>query len=453
MYQNLLDYNKKKEELIVRFCKQINSKHSESFSLDKKSSNLFRTRASTKNVKLIDLKVFNKVIHVDTENLIADVEGLTTYEDLVHETLKYSCLPAVVPELKSITVGGAISGCGIESSSFRYGLVHETVKEMEILLADGRVVTCTPDNEYRDLFYGIPNSYGTFGYALRVKIQLIPVQKYVKLTHDRFSDPALYFKTINRLCEEKGLADAYIEGVIFDRNEMYITRGKFVDVAPYTSNYCYKNIYFKSIQTNQEDFVSTLDYIWRWDSDWFWCSKVFGLQNPLIRFLFGKFMLSSVVYKSIMHFFNRHPILYSALTPFQKKRESIIQDVLIPVEQSDSFLDFFQKEIGIKPIWICPSKAYSKKHRYSFCSLDPDTLYLDFGFWDSIETDKEAGYYNKKIEKKVMDLGGSKSLYSSSFYTEDEFWSIYNHPEYLSLKHKYDPKNMFGNLYEKCTRV
>ena len=93
-------------------------------------------------------------------------------------------MPTVVPELKSITIGGAVVGVGVESSSFRsvsiasgccrnrhcrYGFVHETILEMEVLLANGEVLICTPDNEHSDLFFAIPNSYGTFGYILRLK--------------------------------------------------------------------------------------------------------------------------------------------------------------------------------------------------------------------------------------------------------------------------------------------
>ena len=46
-------------------------------------------------------------------------------------------MPLVVPQLKTITLGGAVAGLGIESSSFRNGLPHESVLEMEILTGDG----------------------------------------------------------------------------------------------------------------------------------------------------------------------------------------------------------------------------------------------------------------------------------------------------------------------------
>ncbi|MFQ5729147.1 MAG: FAD-binding protein, partial [Waddliaceae bacterium] len=361
--------------------------------------------------------------------------------------------PPVVPELKSITIGGALSGCGIDSSSFRYGLVHETIKEMEVLLSDGRVVTCNPNNDHKDLFFAFPNTFGTLGYALKIKVQLIPVKKYVKLSHIHFSDPKKYFEELNRLCQEnrEGETIANIDGVIFNKDEMYITTGEYVDEAPCTSQYRYKNIYYQSIKNLRKDFLSSLDYIWRWDTDWFWRSKVFFLQNPFIRLLFGKCMLNSTVYTKIMHFVNRHSLLRSFLNSIGGKKESVIQDVVIPIQHAPYFLDFFTGEIGIKPIWICPIQPYSKNARFDFCPMDPDTLYIDFGFWDAVKTDKEEGYYNRKIEKMVTDLGGFKSLYSTSYYTEDEFWELYNRSQYLKLKKKYDPEGLFKGLYEKCS--
>jgi len=114
------------------------------------------------------VRSFNQVLHVDPSGWV-DAEGMTTYEDLARECLAHGVMPTVVPQLKTITLGGAVAGVGIESSSHRHGLVHDGVLEIEVLLGDGRVVVATPGNEHADLFYGFPNSYGTLGYALRVK--------------------------------------------------------------------------------------------------------------------------------------------------------------------------------------------------------------------------------------------------------------------------------------------
>ena len=63
----------------------------------------------------------------------ARVGGLTTYEQLVDELLPHGFVPLVVPQLRTITIGGAVTGLGIEAASFRNGLPHESVREMRIL--------------------------------------------------------------------------------------------------------------------------------------------------------------------------------------------------------------------------------------------------------------------------------------------------------------------------------
>ena len=69
---------------------------------------------------------------------------MCTYEDLVAATLPYGLSPLVVPQLKTITLGGAVTGLGIESASFRNGLPHESVLEMDILTGAGEIVTASP---------------------------------------------------------------------------------------------------------------------------------------------------------------------------------------------------------------------------------------------------------------------------------------------------------------------
>lgn len=435
-----MNYKQKTEQLTKRF---LALKQEGSIALHKDTTNLFRKR--NQKTKKLNVKHFNHVISIDTERMTADVEGMTTYERLVNETLKHGLLPTVVPELKTITIGGACTGLGIESSSFKYGLVHETVEELDVLTGTGQITTCSPTKN-ADLFYGFPNSYGTLGYALRVRVKLTPCKKYVKLKHERFDNAKDFFAAMDLACGRKE-AD-FIDGTIFSEKEHYLTLGMFVNTAPPTSDYTGKNIYYKSIKEKETDYLTTHDYIWRWDTDWFWCSKHFHVQNPFIRRVWGKKRLNSKTYMRINKFSQRHPFLGKLATGF-KKTESIIQDIQIPINNCAAFIDFFHNTIGITPVWTCPIKPYNDK-TYPLYPLDPDTLYINFGFWDLKRTDKEDGHYNKLIERKVEELGGKKSLYSTSYYSEKKFWELYNKPAYDKLKKKYDPDNTFPNLYQKC---
>jgi FAD/FMN-containing dehydrogenase len=406
--------------------------------LRKSTSNLFRHR-SQEGKQLIDVRGFKQCLNVDPQRMTADVEGMITYEALVDETLKFGLLPAVVPQLKTITVGGAVSGLGIESSSFKFGLVHETIEEMEIFLGDGRLVTCSR-RKNPDLFFGFPNSYGTLGYALRLTIRLIPAKPYVHLTHTRFSDPESYFA---RVAERADSSMDYLDGTIFSSGEMYLTEGEFVDQVSSVSDYTYMDIYYKSIQRKPEDWLTAKDYIWRWDTDWFWCSKHFYVQKPAVR-RFAKWALNSATYQRIMR------LSYSIL-PDSGGTESVIQDVDIPIEHASQFFDFLLSEIGITPVWMCPFKTRRSNRHWDLSPLR-EGLHVNFGFWDVIPSTHEKGHFNRKIERKTMELGGAKGLYSSAWYDDAEFWSIYDQPRYKQLKQTYDPQGVFPDLYSKCVR-
>lgn len=417
--------------------------------LAKATSNLFRDRKRAP-ARRLDVRDFTNVLHVDAAAGIIDVEGMTPYATLVEESLKHGVMPTVVPQLKSITIGGAVTGCGIESSSFRYGLVHETVQELDVLLPDGSVVLCTPTNEHRDLFYGFPNSYGTLGYALRVRVKAIPVKPYVQLTHVRHTDADAYFADLERRCDDGGVD--FVDGTVFRRDEMYITLGRFVDEAPYLSDYTYERIYYRSIRERETDYLTTADYLWRWDTDWFWCSRNLGAQHPLIRRLYGRARLNSVTYTKLMRLNSRWKLTEALNRLRGVHAESVIQDVEIPVERGAEFLDFYHDTIRFLPVWICPTRSYRADVQFDLYRLAPRRLYVNFGFWDVIRgrEPRPAGFYNRQVERKVAELGGMKSLYSDSYFTPEEFWRIYNRPAYERLKRKYDPAGRLRDLYTKC---
>jgi FAD/FMN-containing dehydrogenase len=267
----------------------------------------------------------------------------------------------------------------------------------------------------------------------------MPVKPFVRLDHAVFRDPVSYFDRLTQTCQE---ADAdFVDGTAFSPDEIYLTTGTFCESAPFVSNYTHKQIYYKSIQHITADYLSVKDYIWRWDTDWFWCSKQFHLQHPLVRLLATRYLLNSRTYQRIMRLSHR-------FMPSSNGTESVIQDVDIPIENAPEFFEFLFREIRIAPVWICPFRASG--HPGPLYALTAGKLYVNFGFWDIIASDREPGHYNRKIEDKCLELQGKKALYSSSYYTQETFWSIYGKPCYDALKQKYDPAGVFPGLYEKC---
>ncbi|WP_067491616.1 FAD-binding oxidoreductase [Actinomadura hibisca] len=422
--------------------------------LAKKTSNLFRWRDPSAAPGL-DVSGFDRVLSVDPETRTAQVQGMTTYEDLVAATLPHGLMPTVVPQLKTITLGGAVTGLGIESSSFHLGLPHESVLEMEVLTGDGQVVTATRDNEHSDLFFGFPNSYGTLGYSLRLKIELVPVKPYVKVRHLRFDDAVAATNALAELSESRthdGEPIDFLDGTVFGPGEQYLTLGTFTDTAPYTSDYTGQQIYYRSIQQRSVDFLTVHDYIWRWDTDWFWCSGAFGVQNPTVRRLWPDKAKRSDVYRKMVAYDRRFQVIarierWRGLRP----REDVIQDIEVPVERLPEFLEFFHDKVGMTPVWLCPLRA---RESWPLYPLEPGRTYVNVGFWGTVRLPpgQIPEYHNRLIERRVAALDGHKSLYSTAFYSRDEFWRYYDGDTYRRLKNAYDPAKRLLDLYDKCVR-
>jgi FAD/FMN-containing dehydrogenase len=441
--------------------------------LAKPTSNLFRFRdtakparagkaatpgmADSEGVRHLDVSAFGRVIHVDPAAKTAVVGGMTTYEALCDATLPHNLMPLVVPQLKTITLGGAVTGLGIESTSLRNGLPHESVTEMQILTGDGRVVLATKDNEHRDLYYGFPNSYGTLGYSLALTIELEPVKPYVHLRHFAFNDPKSCMDAISEIAKAgqyHGHRADFVDATAFSTQELYLTVGAFSDKAPWLSDYTGQQIYYRSLRQSREDFLTIKDYIWRWDTDWFWCSRPFGVQNKLIRRLWPRKYRRSDVYRKLVAIDRKYgltAVLYERR--HFPQREMVIQDVEIPVDRGDQFLEFFEKSVKMSPVWLCPLRLRGER-TWPLYPLRPGEVYVNFGFWGTVPLPpgRKDGYYNRMVEEEVSALGGHKSLYSTSFYSEDEFRSRYNGAAYDKLKAEYDGDGRLLGLYDKCVR-
>jgi FAD/FMN-containing dehydrogenase len=420
--------------------------------LGKRTSNLFRFPAQTG--RRLDVTALNHVLAVDPVARTADVEGMVTYERLVDATLPYGLMPLVVPQLKTITLGGAVAGLGIESSSFRNGLPHESVLEMEVLTADGRVVVARPDNEHPDLFDAIPNSYGTLGYVLRLRIELEPVHPYVRLRHLRYGTAEECLDTMADVCAARsyqGEPVDFVDATVFAPDEQYLTLGSFVDDAAQVSDYTGMSVYYRSIQRREVDHLTVHDYLWRWDADWFWCSRAFGVQRPLVRRLWPKRYRRSDVYRRLVAFDRRHQLSarVSRLRGLPQQ-EPVVQDVEIPVAQTGKFLEVFHHDIGISPIWLCPLRLRGE-HVWPLYPLEPGELYVNVGFWSTapLQPGQPDDYHNRLIEDTVGALGGHKSLYSTVHYPREEFWRRYNGSAYDAAKATYDPDGRLPTLYDK----
>jgi FAD/FMN-containing dehydrogenase len=368
--------------------------------LAKPTSNLFRARVKT-HARGLDTSGLTNVLDIDPEARTADVAGMCTYEDLVAATLPYGLAPLVVPELKTITLGGAVTGLAVESTSFRNGLPHESVLEMDILTGSGDLLTVSPD-EHPDLYRAFPNSYGTLGYAVRLRIELESVSPFVALRHVRFSslsDLVGAMEGILETGELGGIRVDYLDGVVFSADESYLCLGTQSSVPGPVSDYTGQQVYYRSIRHENgvsDDRLTISDYLWRWDTDWFWCSGAFGVQNPRIRRLWPRryrrssFYWTLMKYEQRLHIGDRIEKLHG-----RPPRERVVQDVEVPIERSAEFLDWFLTTVPITPIWLCPLRLRNNEI-WPLFPLRPRLSYVNVGFWSTVAAGSSEGSANSE---------------------------------------------------------
>jgi FAD/FMN-containing dehydrogenase len=427
--------------------------------LAKRTSNLFRSGAHDRTHGL-DVGGLTGVIEVDPSAGTAEVQGMCTYEELVAATLPHGFIPFVVPQLRTITLGGAVTGLGIESTSFRNGLPHESVLQMDVLTGSGEIVTVKPGDRLFDAF---PNSYGSLGYAVRLRIELERVPSYVELRHVAFPDLDQLAAAVERIVADReweGRRVDGLDGVAFSPQESYLTLATWTDRPGPTSDYTGERIYYRSLQEREHDRLTMHDYLWRWDTDWFWCSGAFGLHDPTVRRLWPRRWRRSDVYHRLIGVDQK--VGFSARRDRRQgiARERVIQDIEVPVDRTREFVEWFDVEVGMRPVWLCPLRLREPEGKgtartWPSYPLDAGTTYVNVGFWGTvpIREGRVDGDVNRMVEAKVGELGGHKSLYSDSYYDRATFDALYDTANLEAVRREHDPDGRLKGLYEKAVRT
>ncbi len=414
------------EEEVETIRKQLVSLPTQ-VSLKNRSHPSNTTRSSAYKDQTLNINSLNKILAIDPVKQTVLVEPRVTMEQLMRATLKHGFVIPIVPEFKGITVGGAVMGAGIESSSHRFGLFSDTCVAYEILLGDGTVVHASPET-HDDLFYGIAGSYGSLGVLLSIKIKLIPAKPWIKLYYRRAS-------SAQEILSSK--AD-FIEGFIFSQGHITVVEGYFSDEddAPILNLKPWNPWFYQHVKKAlHEEKISTFDYLFRHDRGAFWMGAYANLKRSykllqkdphfLFRLLWGWKMTSRNLY-SRLH----------AGAEDWVSGQFVIQDCSIPSTEIDPFLDKIIREIAIFPLWLCPAKTTQKPQIFSPHFLPGKDL-INVGVYGVSPKDKAAPVLVRQLEQWTTASEGRKMLYGYSYYTNDEFWRIYPKDDYEQLRRIY----------------
>ncbi len=430
----------------------------------------------------LDLTSFCNILEIDPIKKIAQVEPKVTMEQLLNKALEYNLHVPVLPEFKSITVGGAIMGSAGESSSFKYGLFNDICTSYEILLGDGKVVHASKE-ENSDLFYGIAGSYGTIGTILKAEIQLVDAPLAIKIRYIPFDDVKKALNHLSQRCQS-GTDLEYLDGIVFSKDFAIIMEGSYVhagenivkddfyDLCAFDSEWFYQRVAKTKVL---EEYFLPYDYIFRYDQGGFWMGSYLFKLKFLIRFFlegfcklplknsyrqfsqkeineFRKIQKEPSKFQRIIGRYFSSSMLFGLLHKNEKWVESkcIIQDFFIAQSDIQSFYEKILESTNVLPLWLCPVKKMNQEQILSpHCTNVADSHYVNFGLYGIPEKSIPTQELTKALEQEVAKYKGRKVLYSKSYYTPEEFWNIYSKTAYDALRSKYKAQGTWLSIEQK----
>jgi FAD/FMN-containing dehydrogenase len=388
----------------------------------------------------VDVSGLDRILEIDVEGRKCVAEPGVTFADAVRATIRHGLVPAVVPELEGITLGGAVAGCSVESSSFRHGGFHDTCLEYEVVTGDGEVLRCSPEVE--PLLFGmIHGSYGTLGVLTRLSFRLVPAERFVHVRYARFRS-AEEFHGAAVEAVRAGDVD-FVDGIIHGPTRFVLCLGRFTATAPYTTSYRRLNVYYRSTRERTEDYLTTPEYLFRYDTDAHWVSRTFPpMEWKPVRFLLGRWFLGST---NLIRWAKRLEPLFGV-----KRRPDVLVDLFIPADRCPEFYDWYLREAYYFPLWVVP---YRVPETYPwiddrYAEGIAGDLFFDLAIYGMRNSDPAIDW-SQLFEEKTHELGGIKTLISRNHYTRERFWEIYNRPNYEKAKDRLDPHGLFPDLYDK----
>ena len=410
-----------------------------------------KTLFDTDNI--IDTSHLNHVLNIELASMTALVEPNVSMEMLVRKTFALGVVPKVVPEFPSITVGGAFSGMAAESSSFAHGLLDDTVSWAEFIMANGEVVELSEESN-PEVFHGAARTFGTLGTITLLRVALLQARPFVELTYHPVSSLAEHVTKMSEMMRDPSVQ--YVDGIIFEKDRGAVISGFQVETPrPDSEVRTFRRAEDEWFYLNAEQLVYSsekgmscsitvplVDYFFRYDRGAFWAAKhvftYFAVPfNEFTRWLFNPFMGAET--------------LYHGLHENGMAKDNIIQDVVVPLENAHKLIEWIHDTWGIYPLWVCPIRPSLNKSMFSTQISEQSTpgMLISIGIWGPrLPNPLDFVTENRKLEHQLTQLMGMKWLYAQCYYTEAEFWNIYDKAWYDGLRRKCGAEHL-PDVYQK----
>lgn len=413
---------------------------------------------------VISLERLNRIIDIDKENQVAEVESGVSLENLEKEANKAGLTLRASPTEPLALIGGAVSTSASGVRGFGYGGIRNYILEIEVFLTNGCVLNIkrgdiisksklfdfkaggrdfkfrvpsyrmprvksqagyfvSDDMDLIDLFIGSEGTLGVLA-SCKVKLQKVPFNMFDGLVFFKKENDALLFVSkVKDLKKRGGLHPSSLE--FFDRNSLNMLRQEFSFIP-----ICKGAVYFEQEVRADDEYKSLID---KWQSlieeSGASCDDSILADTPRER-------------ERIFEFRHKLPQL---INEFLRKNNQVktASDIAVPWENFFSMYDFYKK-----------TGESSRINYVNFGHIGESHLHFNF-LPVSGEENLKARAYIESFCRRASDLGGTvsaehgigkiKKPYLRIMYNEKEI------KEMAGIKKYFDSTCLLGldNIFDK----
>jgi len=350
-----------------------------------------------------------------------------------------------------LTVGGSVS-VNAHGTDHRSGSIASTVRSLDVMLADGRLVHVDRTVDAQ-LFRAVIGGYGLFGVIVSVELDLVPNEVYAfdqrVITADEF--PAVYGRQL-AADDRIHLAYAHLStapGSLMDEAILYTyaTTGTRDNEAPPLGEIGW---------VRSSRFMLNLSKTGR-VGQWL---KWAGQKHVLPHFRPCREYRNAALTESEACLISRNQALYTSLGALRNKIPNdtdILQEYFLPREQTAVFITAARdvlREQGLVLVNASIRVVHADDVMLSYAPTDRFAVVLYVNQKTTPEGDKKMADATTRLIDEAIGRGGTFYLPYQLRYSRQQLQAAYPDIDtFFALKRRYDPDGRFSNhFYERYGR-
>ena len=377
----------------------------------------------------IDMRSFNKVIHLDIEKKQITVQSGIRWRDIQEEIDKHNLSVKIMQTYSNFTVGGSLS-VNCHGRYVGAGPVIKSVESFKIILANGSEVKASRQ-ENQDLFRSAIGGYGGIGVITEVTLNLSLNEKVRReIKQIKAVDYKRHF-----LKHIKTNPNA-----VFHNGDLYPPD--------------YNSISMETWYRTTKPLTETMRLIPEDKKYWLEPNVISSISNLPFGADIRQKILDPIMRSKEIVSWRNHEASYDVaqLEPVTTRLlfTYVLQEYFIPVDKFNEFIPkmkkvFLKNEVNVLNVSI----RHTLQDQESTLSWSPTDVFSFVIYYKQLTTDsakEEVRFWSREMIDQILKVGGSYYLPYQVHATNKQFQKAYkNHKRFFEIKKKYDPTYKFRN--------